>query len=192
LKFDWNKIIRRSREVSEKGTSGVDYLFRRNKIDSLRGEASLERAGQVNIKFADGKEETHSAANILIATGCVARPMPGLPFNGKNVIGSKEAVVLEKLPGSMIIVGAGAIGIEFAYIFDAFGVKVTVVEMLPNILPVEDVEVSQALEKLFAKQGIQILTNRRLRRPRRATKGSKLLPRTPMERKKRWKGRWRS
>jgi dihydrolipoamide dehydrogenase len=174
LKFDWNKIIRRSREVSEKGTSGVDYLFRKNKIDSLRGEASLERAGQVNIKFADAKEETHSAANILIATGCVARPMPGLPFNGKNVIGSKEAVVLEKLPSSMIIVGAGAIGIEFAYIFSAFGVKVTVVEMLPNILPVKDVEVSQALEKSFTKQGIQLLTNRKTTKAEANNEGVKI------------------
>ena len=179
LKFDWNKIIRRSREVSEKGTSGVDYLFRKNKIDSLRGEASLERAGQVNIKFADGQEETHSAANTLIATGCVARPMPGLPFNGKNVIGSKEAVVLEKLPGSMIIVGAGAIGIEFAYIFNAFGVKVTVVEMLPNILPVEDVEVSQALEKSFAKQGIQILTNRKTTKAEASNEGVKITTADP-------------
>ena len=159
LKFDWSKIVKRSRDVSEKGTSGVDYLFRKNKIDSLRGEASLEKAGKVKVTLADGKEETHSPGNILIATGCVSRPLPGLPFNDKTVIGSKEAVVLEKLPSSIVIIGAGAIGIEFAYIFNAFGAKVTVVEMLPNILPVEDTEVSQALEKSFAKQGIQLLAN---------------------------------
>ena len=78
LRFDWSKIIKRSRDISQKGTAGVDYLFRKNKIDSLRGEASLEKAGQVNVKLVDGGEETHSAANILIATGCVSRPLPGL------------------------------------------------------------------------------------------------------------------
>ena len=98
LRFDWGRIIKRSRDISQKGTAGVDYLFRKNKIDSLRGEASLEKAGQVNVKLVDGEEETHSAAKILIATGCVSRPMPGLPFNGKTVIGSKEAVGLERLP----------------------------------------------------------------------------------------------
>ena len=157
LRFDWSKIIKRSRDVSQKGTAGVDYLFKKNKIDSLRGEASLEKAGEVKVKLAGGGEETHSAKNILIATGCVSRPMPGLPFNGKTVIGSKEAVVLEKLPSSIVIIGAGAIGIEFAYIFKSFGTKVTVVEMLPNILPIEDTEVSQALERSLGKQGIQLL-----------------------------------
>ena len=161
LRFDWSKIIKRSRDISQKGTAGVDYLFRKNKIDSLRGEASLEKAGHVNVKLVDGGEETHSATNILIATGCVSRPLPGLAFDGKTVIGSKEAVALEKLPRSIVIIGAGAIGIEFAYIFNAFGAKVTVVEMLPNILPIEDTEVSQALEKSLTKQGIQLLTNRK-------------------------------
>ncbi|MGB8464274.1 MAG: FAD-dependent oxidoreductase, partial [Terrimicrobiaceae bacterium] len=157
LRFDWSKIIKRSRDVSQKGSAGVDYLFKKNKIDSLRGEASLEKAGEVKVQLAGGGEETHSAKNILIATGCVSRPMPGLPFNGKTVIGSKEAVVLEKLPSSIVIIGAGAIGIEFAYIFKSFGTKVTVVEMLPNILPIEDTEISQALERSLGKQGIQLL-----------------------------------
>lgn len=174
LDFDWTKIIKRSRDVSDKGAGGVEYLFKKNKIDSLRGEAILEKAGQVKVKAADGKEETHTAAKILIATGCVSRPMPGFPFNGKTVIGSKEALVLEKLPQSAIIIGAGAIGIEFAYIFNSFGTKVTVVEMLPNILPVEDTEVSVALEKSFSKQGIQLLTSHKTTKTEATDKGVKI------------------
>lgn len=174
LEFDWTKVIKRSRDVSDKGAGGVEYLFKKNKIDSLRGEAILEKAGQVKVKAADGKEETHTAAKILIATGCVSRPMPGLPFNGKTVIGSKEALVLEKLPQSAVIIGAGAIGIEFAYIFNSFGTKVTVVEMLPNILPVEDTEVSVALEKSFTKQGIQLLTNHKTTKTEANDKGVKI------------------
>ena len=99
------KIVKRSRDVSEKGSAGVEFLFKKNKIDWLRGEASIEKAGAVKVKAADGKEETHTAAKILIATGCVARPMPGLPFIGKTVIGSKEAMALEKQPKSMVIIG---------------------------------------------------------------------------------------
>ncbi len=174
LDFDWTKIIKRSRDVSEKGSAGIDYLFKKNKIDWLRGEALLEKAGQVKVKLADGKEETHTAGKILIATGCVSRPMPGFPFNGKTVIGSKEALVLEKQPKTAVIIGAGAIGIEFAYIFNSFGTKVTVVEMLPNILPVEDTEVSVALEKSFTKQGIQLLTNHKTTKTEATDKGVKI------------------
>jgi dihydrolipoamide dehydrogenase len=157
LSYDWSRIIKRSRDVSEKGSAGVEFLFKKNKIDSLRGEASIDKAGEVKVKAADGKEETHTAAKIMIATGCVSRPLPGLDFNGKTVIGSKEALTLDKQPKSIVIIGAGAIGVEFAYFFNAFGTKVTIVEMLPNLLPVEDTEVSQALEKSFAKQGITAL-----------------------------------
>jgi dihydrolipoamide dehydrogenase len=118
----------------------------------------LEKAGAVKVRSADGKEEVHHAAKILVSTGVVSRPMPGFPFNGKTVIGSREAMVLAEQPKSMVIIGAGAIGIEFAYFYNAFGTKVTVVEMMPNILPVEDTEVSQTLEKSLIKQGIKVLT----------------------------------
>jgi dihydrolipoamide dehydrogenase len=174
LSYDWGKIIKRSRDVSEKGSAGVDYLFKKNKIDFLRGEASIEKAGAVKVKAADGKEETHTAAKILVATGCVSRPMPGLAFNGRTVIGSKEAMALEKQPKSMIVIGAGAIGIEFAYFYNAYGTKVTVVEMLPNLLPVEDTEVSVALEKSFTKQGIAFLTNTKTIKTEATDKGVKI------------------
>jgi len=157
LEYDWSAIIKRSRVVSDKGAAGVDFLFKKNKIDSIKGEAVLDKAGEVKVTLADGKVETHTAAKILIGTGCVSRPMPGFPFNGTTVIGSREALALLAQPKSVIIIGAGAIGVEFAYFFNAFGTKVTVVEMLPNLLPVEDTEVSQALEKSFAKQGITAL-----------------------------------
>lgn len=174
LDFDWSKVIKRSRDISQKGSAGVGFLFKKNKIDDLRGTASLEKKGEVQVTLEDGKTETHTATNILIATGCVSRPMPGLPFNGKTVIGSKEAIVLEKLPKSAVIIGAGAIGIEFAYIFNAFGTKVTVVEMLPEILPVEDTEVSQALAKSFKKQGITLLTSHKTTKTEATGKGVKI------------------
>ena len=174
LSYDWQAIIKRSRVVSDKGAAGVDFLFKKNKIDSIKGDASLDKAGEVKVTSADGKVETHTAKNILIATGCVTRPLPGLEFNGKNVIGSKEALQLQTQPKSIVIIGAGAIGVEFAYFFNAFGTKVTVVEMLPNLLPVEDTEVSQALEKSFAKQGIIALLGHKTTKTDVSDKGVKI------------------
>jgi dihydrolipoamide dehydrogenase len=158
LNFDWSKIIKRSRDVADKNAVGVEFLFKKNKIDYLKGEASIEKSGLVSIKSTDGKSQSSQTKNVLICTGVVSRAMPGLPFNGKTVVGSREALVMEKQPKSIIIIGAGAIGVEFAYFFNAFGTKVTLVEMMPNILPVEDAEVSVALEKSFAKQGMTVLT----------------------------------
>ncbi len=159
LSYDWSKVIKRSRDVSDKNASGIEFLFKKNKVDYVRGEASLEKGGEVAVKLKDGKSETHQAANILVSTGVVSRPLPNFPFDGKRVIGSREAMVLEPQPKSMVIIGAGAIGVEFAYFFNAFGTKVTLIEMLPNILPIEDTEVSQTLEKALKKQGINIRTN---------------------------------
>jgi dihydrolipoamide dehydrogenase len=174
LDYDWSAIIKRSRTVSEKGSAGLDYLFKKNKIDFIRGTASLDKVGEVKVALADGKAETHTAKNILIATGCVSRPMPGFPFNGRTVIGSKEALLLPEQPKSVVVIGAGAIGIEFAYFWNAFGTKVTVVEMLPNVLPVEDTEVSQALEKSLTKQGLTLLTNHKTTKTEATDKGVKI------------------
>ncbi len=158
LSFDWTKVIGRSRKVSDKLAGGIEHLFKKNKIDSIPGQASIPKAGVVEVVGKDGKKQTLEASKILIATGVVTRAMPGLPFNDKTVIGSKQAMVIPQQPKEIIIIGAGAIGIEFAYFFNAFGTKVTVVEMMPNILPVEDTEVSITLEKTLAKQGIRLLT----------------------------------
>jgi dihydrolipoamide dehydrogenase len=122
----------------------------------------------------DGKTTELKGRNILVATGVVSREMPGFPFNDKNVIGSRQAMVLEKQPASIAIIGAGAIGIEFAYFFNAFGTKVTVIEMRPNILPVEDTEVSAALEKSLSKEGISILTGTKVDKAAADAKGVKL------------------
>jgi dihydrolipoamide dehydrogenase len=159
LSFDWSKVIKRSREVSDKNAAGIEFLFKKNKVDYIRGEASIDKPGEVTVKLTNGKTETHTAPKFLVATGVVARPLPGLPYNGKTVIGSREAMILEPQPKSIVIIGAGAIGVEFAYFYNAFGTKVTLLEMLPNVLPVEDTEISQTLEKVLTKQGITVLTN---------------------------------
>lgn len=159
LSCDWSKVIGRSRKVSDRLAGGIEFLFKKNKVDYVRGSGALLGGGKVEVTDKDGKKSTIEGSKILIATGCTTRALPGLAFNGTSVIGSKDAMVIPKQPKDVIIIGAGAIGIEFAYFFAAFGTKVTVVEMLPNILPVEDTDVSVALEKSFKKQGINCLTN---------------------------------
>ena len=171
LSYDWKKVIQRSREVSDKNAAGIEFLFKKNKVDYLRGEGFIDKPGEALVKFNEGKTETHSASNILISTGVVSRPLPGLPFNGQTAIGSREAMILEPQPNSMIIVGAGAIGVEFAYFYNAFGTKVTLIELLPNVLPVEDTEVSQVLEKALAKQGIKVLTGTKTSKVEATKKG---------------------
>jgi dihydrolipoamide dehydrogenase len=159
LGYDWSKIISRSRIVADKLAGGVEYLFKKNKVDYLRGEASFVDDKRIKFRSAEGKEQTVEAANVLVATGAPAREMPGLPVNGTTVVNSRQAMVIEKQPKKIIIIGAGAIGVEFAYFFNAFGTEVFLVEMLPNLLPVEDTEISVALERSFAKQGIKFFTN---------------------------------
>src|ERR1700741_3294152 len=159
LTYDWSKIIARSRAVSDKLASGVEFLFRKHKIDNIKATASIPEAGRVVCKDAGGKEQTLEGESILVATGAASRPMPGLPVNGKTVIDSHYAMIIDQQPKRLLIIGAGAIGVEFAYFFNAFGTEVTLIEMLPNILPVEDTEISIALERALTKQGIKILTN---------------------------------
>ena len=174
LSFEWDKIIGRSRKVSERLAGGIEMLFKKNKVDYIRGEAAISKAGAVEVTDKDGKKKEYTASKILISTGVVTREMPGFPFNGKSVIGSKQAMVLAEQPKDIIIIGAGAIGVEFAYFFNAFGTKVTIVEMLPNILPVEDTEVSVALEKSLAKQGIKTLTGTKVEKTETTNKGVRL------------------
>ncbi len=175
LSFDWTKVISRSRGVVDKLAGGIEMLLKKNKVDYLRGTAAIPKAGVVEVTDAEGKKVTHTASKILVTTGVVSREMPGFPFNGKSVIGSKQAMVLPEQPKEIIIIGAGAIGIEFAYFFNAFGTKVTVVEMLPNILPVEDTDVSVALEKSLTKQGIRFLTGTKVDKAEATHKGVKLV-----------------
>lgn len=174
LKFEWEKVIGRSRKVADRLAGGIEMLFKKNKVAYVRGEASIPKAGVVEVTDAGGKKSQITAEKILIATGVISREMPGFPFNGKSVIGSKQAMVLPEQPKDIVIIGAGAIGVEFAYFFNAFGTKVTIVEMMPNILPVEDTEVSVALEKSLTKQGIRILTGTKVDKAETTNKGVRL------------------
>ncbi len=174
LKYDWEKVIGRSRKVSDRLAGGIEMLFKKNKIDYVRGEGKLKAPGVVEVIAADGKTSTLEGSNILLATGCVSREMPGFPFNGKSVIGSKQAMVLQEQPKEIVIIGAGAIGVEFAYFFNAFGTKVTLVEMLDRILPIEDEEISATLAKSLTKQGIRILTGTKVEKAEATNKGVRL------------------
>ena len=162
LRYDWSSVIGRSRKVSDRLAGGIEFLFKKNKVDYIRGHGAIEATGRVAVTARDGSKQVLETKDILIATGCQSRPLPGLPYNGTTVIGSREAMTLPDQPREMIIIGAGAIGVEFAYIYNAFGTKVTVVEMMPRLLPVEDDEVGDALEKSLIKQGIRCLTNTRV------------------------------
>ena len=173
LGYDWTRIVQRSREVADKNAAGIEYLFKKHKIDYIRGEADVERSGVVSVRVGE-ESQTLEGRNILVCTGVVSRPMPGLPFNGTTVIGSREAMVLAQQPKSLVIVGAGAIGVEFAYFFNAFGTKVTLIEMQPHLLPLEDTEVSQILERAFRKQGISFLTETKVVKAEADERGVKI------------------
>ena len=138
VSYDWGAVIGRSRKVSDRLGGGIEFLFKKNKVDYVRGTGSLLGGGKVEVKAADGTTSVIEGTNVLVATGCVSRELPFLPFDGKRVIGSKEAMVLEKQPKSVVIIGAGAIGVEFGYFFNAFGTEVTIVEMMPAILPADN------------------------------------------------------
>jgi dihydrolipoamide dehydrogenase len=174
LKYDWEKVIGRSRKVADKLAGGIEFLFKKNKVDYIKGDAAVPKAGTVDVMSPDGVRHTLEAGKILICTGVVTREMPGFAFNGTSVIGSRLALVLAKQPKELIVIGAGAIGVEFAYFFNSFGTKVTIVEMMPNILPVEDTEVSVTLEKSLTKQGIRILTGTKVEKATATKDGVKI------------------
>ncbi|MBE2279789.1 MAG: dihydrolipoyl dehydrogenase [Ignavibacteriaceae bacterium] len=159
LSIDFTKVIKRSRDISDKITKNVEMLVKKNKIDRIRGTGKLNKEKEIEITDKDGKKlENIKATHIIIATGARPRIVPAIPVDYKNIITSTEAMSLSELPSSMVIIGAGAIGIEFAYFYSVLGTKVTVVEMLDRILPVEDKEISLTLEKSLKKRGIDILT----------------------------------
>lgn len=159
LKYDWKKIIKRSRDISERIAKGVEYLMKKNKIEVLSGTGKLTGKNSVEVS-KDGKVvATITTKNIILATGGKPREISGVVIDRKKVITSSEAMMLEYQPKEMIIIGGGAIGVEFAYFYNSFGTKVTIVEMLPSILPKEDKEITKILEASLKKQGIDILTN---------------------------------
>ena len=157
-KHDFDAVIKRSRGVAEGMSKGIQFLMKKNKIEVIRGYGKLIAKGQVSVDN-EGKKETHSAKHIILATGARERELPNLPIDGKKIIGYHEAMVLPKQPKKMVVVGSGAIGMEFAYFYNAMGTYVTVVEFMPNIVPNEDADVSKELAKIYKKKGMTIMTN---------------------------------
>lgn len=157
--FEFPNVIKRSRGVAENMSKGIQFLMRKNKIDVIMGAAKVKKDRKIDVTDKDGKVTEYSADHIILATGARSRELPNLPQDGKKVIGYRQALSLPEQPKSMIVVGSGAIGVEFAYFYATMGTKVTVVEFMPNIVPVEDEEVSKHLEKSLKKAGIEVMTN---------------------------------
>lgn len=155
---DLSVMVAKSREVANGMSKGVQFLFKKNKIDHISGFGKLIDNKTVEVTAQDGKKEKISASHIILATGARSRELPNLKQDGKKIIGYREALVLPFLPESMVVVGSGAIGSEFAYFYHSVGVKVTLVEFLPNVVPLEDEEVSKQLERSFKKAGMEVLT----------------------------------
>jgi len=158
-KVDFGSVIKRSRGVADKMSKGVQFLMKKNKIDVVMGFGKLKGKGQIEVTAGDGSKKTVEGKHIIIATGARSRELPALKIDGKKIIGYREAMILPQLPKSMIVVGSGAIGVEFAYFYNSMGCKVTIVEFLPRIVPVEDEDISKELEKNFKKSGIEIMTS---------------------------------
>ena len=155
---DFSAIIKRSRDVAAGMSKGVQFLMKKNKIDIIQGTGKLTKDKKVEVTGADGKKTTYDAPHIVLATGARSRELPNLPQDGKKIIGYRQALTLDKQPASMVVVGSGAIGSEFAYFYNAIGTKVTLVEYLDNIVPLEDEEVSKQLATSFKKAGIDVMT----------------------------------
>jgi dihydrolipoamide dehydrogenase len=174
VKFDFAKVMQRSRGVSDQMARGIEYLFKSKKVDYVVGKAQIQADKKIVVTGADGKTQTLAGKAILIATGAKARQLPGIKVDGERVMTSREALAIKTLPKSILILGAGAIGCEFAYFFNAFGSKVTLLEMLPQILPVEDAEVAELLKRQFTKSGIEILTETKVEKTEVGDKDVKL------------------
>ncbi|HYV90340.1 MAG TPA: dihydrolipoyl dehydrogenase [Chitinophagales bacterium] len=158
-KADFTAMIKRSRSIADANSKGVQFLMKKNKIEVIMGAAKVKPGKKISVTDAEGKISEHTANHIIIATGGRSKELPNLKQDGKKIIGYREAMFLPSQPKSMVVVGAGAIGVEFAYFYNSLGTKVTVVEFLPSLVPVEDEEVSKELERNFRKQGITTLVN---------------------------------
>ena len=156
---NFENVIKRSRGVADKMSKGVQFLMKKNKIDVIMGFGKLTAPGKIEVTAADGSKQTHEAKNIIISTGGRARQLPTMPIDDEKIIGYRKAMVLATQPKTMIICGSGAIGCEFAYFYNAIGTKVTIVEFMSRVVPVEDEDISKELEKQFKKQGITVMTN---------------------------------
>jgi dihydrolipoamide dehydrogenase len=154
---DFPSVVKRSRDVADGMSKGVQFLLKKNKIDVIYGNGKIKAGKKIEVT-AEGKTTTYEAKHIIIATGARSRVLPNLPQDGKKIIGYREALTLPKMPKSLVVVGSGAIGSEFAYFYATMGTKVTLVEFMPSVVPVEDAEVSKQLERSFKKMGIDVMT----------------------------------
>jgi len=159
IEADFEAIIKRSRGVAENMSNGIQFLFKKNKVDLIQGFGKIKPDKKVDVTDARGKTKEYSANHIIIATGARSRELPNLPIDGKKIIGYREAMTLAKRPESMVVVGSGAIGSEFAYFYNSLGTKVTLVEFLDNIVPLEDEEVSKQLGRSFKKAGMKVMVS---------------------------------
>ncbi|WP_339704918.1 dihydrolipoyl dehydrogenase [Algoriphagus aquimarinus] len=156
---DFTGIVKRSRGVADGMSKGVTFLMKKNKIEVIKGWGKIQPGKKVEVEDADGKKTVYAADNVIIATGARSRELPSMKIDKKKIIGYRDAMTLDKMPKKMVVVGSGAIGIEFAYFYATMGTEVTIVEYLDRIVPVEDAEVSKTLEKLYKKAGMTIMTS---------------------------------
>lgn len=175
---DFDAVVNRSRNVAGTMSKGVQFLMKKNKIEVIMGYGTLKAGKKVAVTREDGTETVYEADHIIIATGARARELPSLPQDGKKVIGYREAMTLPKQPKKLIVVGSGAIGVEFAYFYNAMGTDVTIVEYMPRIVPVEDEEISKQMERSFTKSGIKVMTSAEVTKVDTSGKGVKATVKT--------------
>ncbi len=159
IKPDFEKVIARSREVSANMSKGIEFLFKKNKVSVIKGVAKLISTDKVLVTNSDNNEETYTAKHIILATGARSREISGIKQDGKNIIGYREALSLPKLPQSMVVIGSGAIGSELAFFYSSMGTEITLIEYMPEIVPLEDQEVSKQLARSFKKAGMKVMTD---------------------------------
>lgn len=176
---DFGAVVKRSRNVAQGMSNGIGFLMKKNKIEVIMGDGKLLPGKKLEVTDANGKVSQISAKHIVIATGARSRELPNLKQDGKKIIGYRQAMVLPEQPKKLVVVGSGAIGVEFAYFYNAMGTEVTVVEYLPNIVPVEDEEVSKQLERSFKKAGIKIMTSSEVTNVDTSGDGCKVTVKTP-------------
>lgn len=177
-KADFSGMINRSRGVADTMSKGIQFLMKKNKIDVINGYGKVKPGKKVSVTAEDGKESIYEADHVIIATGARSRSLPNLQQDGKNIIGYREAMTLKTQPKKMVVVGSGAIGVEFAYFYNTIGTEVTIVEFLPNVVPNEDEEVSKQLERSLKKQGIKIKTNASVEKVEVGSKGCTAIVKT--------------
>ena len=176
---DMAAMVKRSRDVAAGMSKGVQFLFKKNKIDQIVGYGKVKKGGKVEVTDAAGKKTDYEAKHIILATGGRSRELPSMKVDGKKIIGYREAMVLPQRPQKLLVVGSGAIGVEFAYFYSTIGTEVTIVEFLPRVVPVEDEDVSKALEKSFKKAGMTIYTNSEVTKVDTSGKGCVSTVKTP-------------